>query len=320
MLEKFEGINMKKAMVTGADGFIGHHLVMNLLENNIETYAVTYPGRDQIYQSELKNPLLHLVSMDLNNIFDYYEQFPYDIDVMYHFAWNGVKPEMRSDLGIQMGNINLTMQCMRFAANKRIKKVIFPGSTNEYLYYGKPLNKDAVPTPSDAYGSVKVALRYLCGQFAKQNDLSFIYTIIAGIYASDRRDNNVIFYTIDKLLDGEKPSLTALEQRWDYVYIDDVIQALLAVGKRGKDGGVYAVGHGDNWPLANYIKIIHKKINPELPLGIGEKPYSGGIIPTSCIDLTDITNDTGFVPRVSFEEGISKVITQIVSERRPQNE
>ncbi len=308
---------MDKVLVTGADGFIGKNLVFSLLENKKEVYAIVYPGHN-IYEG-FSNEKLHVKPMDLNQVMNHVREFPDDIEILYHFAWMGVKPELRNNLDVQMVNVNMTLDCMKLAIAIGIKKIVFPGSTNEYLYFGKPLNKEAVPSPNNAYGAAKIALRYLCSDYAVRNDIEFVYTIIAGIYAADRRDNNVIFYTIDKLLHKEKPSLTKLEQLWDYVYIDDVIDALIAVGERGKGGGVYAIGHGDNWPLSNYIKIIHEKIDSSIPLGIGEIPYSSDILPSSCIDLTDIEHDTGFCPRVNFEDGITRVIAKIKKDMESEN-
>lgn len=48
-----------------------------------------------------------------------------------------------------------------------------------------------------------------------------------------------------------------------------------------------------------------------MPLGIGEIPYANDKLPYSCIDLTDIENDTGFKPQVDFKEGITRVINKI---------
>ena len=207
---------MKKILITGADGFIGKHLVNALLKEGKEIYAIVYP-RHNIYE-DYENEKLHVKCVDLNQIMNHIREFPDDIDVLYHFAWMGVKPELRDDIDVQIKNVNMTLDVMKFATAIGIKKLVFPGSTNEYLYYGKPINKDAVPSPNNAYGATKIALRYLCSDYAIKNNIDFVYTIIAGIYAADRRDNNVIFYTIDKLLHKEKPSLTKLEQLWDYVY------------------------------------------------------------------------------------------------------
>lgn len=303
---------MDRVLITGADGFIGRNLVKQMLKCGKEVFAIVYPGNN-VY-ADIKDDNLHVKSMDLNQVMFHVREFPDNIDVMYHFAWMGVRPELRNDLDVQMMNLNMTIDCMKLAIAIGIKKFVFPGSTNEYLYYGKPLNKDAVPSPNNAYGAAKIALRYLCSDYARRNDIEFIYTIIAGIYAADRKDNNVIYYTINKLLHNEKPLLTKLEQLWDYIYIDDVIEALIAMGEKGKGGAVYAVGHGDNWPLLNYIEIIHKKIDPSLPLGIGEIPYSGDVLPSSCIDLTEIKNDLGFSPKISFENGITHVINRIKEE------
>ena len=305
---------MDRVLITGAGGFIGHSLVSKLLLEGKEVYGIVYPGHN-IYENYGNDEKLHIKCMDLNQVMNHVKDFPKgEIDTLYHFAWVGVKPEFRNNIDVQMLNINMTLECMKLADAIGIKKIVFPGSTNEYLYYGKPLNKDAIPSPNNAYGAVKIALRYLCSDYATRNGVEFVYAIIAGIYAADRRDNNVIFYTIDKLLRKEKPSLTKCEQLWDYVYIDDVMEALYLIGEKGKDGAVYGVGHGDNWELSNYIRIIHQKIDPSLPLGIGEIPYQtyqNNKLPCSCIDLTDIEKDTGFKPQVNFEDGISRVIEKI---------
>ncbi len=300
---------MLKVIVTGADGFLGRKITEKLLETGVIVYALVYPGNNP-YEKCYEKRLI-VKQLDVNQIMEHLDEYSGDIDLMYHFAWAGVKPEMRNNLDVQMVNIHMALECLKFASQKGIKRVIMPGSTNEYLYYGRPINGNAVPSPSNAYGAVKVAAKYLCADYARQNGIEFIYAICTGIYSADRKDNNVIYYTIDKLLHNEKPSLTKLEQLWDYVYVDDVVDALIAIGERGVAGKTYAIGHGDNWELNNYIRIIHEMIDSNLPLGIGEIPYNSDVMPSSCIDLTDLKQDTGFVPRVDFEDGISRVIERV---------
>lgn len=228
-----------------------------------------------------------------------------------HLAWDGVSPESRNSVELQVKNIALCIQAVRLAAGLKAQRFILPGSTMEYAYCGREINEKVCPSPQNAYGAAKISARYLCESLCDELDLSYIYAVITGIYAADRMDNNVICYTITELLHGRKPSLTALEQRWDYVYIDDVARAFYLMATKGKPGAFYGVGHGDNWPLANYIYQIRDIIDPSLPLGIGDVPYKNNLLPSSCVDMTSLKKDTGFVPQVPFEAGIRTVIERI---------
>ncbi len=86
-------------------------------------------------------------------------------------------------------NINLCIDAMRFASSLQVDKFILPGSTSEYLYYGKLINENAIPSPQNAYGSVKVALRYLARTVCKTMQYKiYIYVVITrNIYAADRK-------------------------------------------------------------------------------------------------------------------------------------
>ncbi len=305
---------MKKVIITGADGFIGRHLVEYLLEKGIEVWAIVHPEspKRDIFISRENVCTVCATIPELSN---YIERFPYDADAFYHFAWQGVDADSRDDFSLQIENIKYSLESIKFASEIRAKRIIIPGSTSEYLYCGGLINGTTLPTPQNAYGSIKVALRYLAFAYAKQLGIDMIYTVITGIYAADRKDNNVIYYTIEKLLEGEKPSLTKLEQLWDYIYIDDVVEALFLVAEKGKNGKIYAIGKGDNRPLRDYIESIRDCINPKLPLGIGEIAYSNERMPSSCIDLTEIQRDVGFIPKVDFLEGIRKVIFAMKEEK-----
>lgn len=212
-----------------------------------------------------------------------------------------------------MENIGLTLKCIDFASKLKIKKIVIPGSTSEYLYFGKKINESSAPSAYNAYGSVKIAVRFLAEQMARDVNVPMIYVVLSSIYSADRQDDNVIYYTIRNLLAGVKPSLTNLEQLWDYIYIDDLIRALCLIGEKGKSRRLYTIGSGDNQPLSRYIYMIRDLINPKLPLGIGDLPYPDPRrLPSSCVDLTALQEDTGFVPLVPFSQGIQKVIAQIM--------
>lgn len=301
---------METVVITGGDGFIGSHLVRYFAEHGMQVYAVTVP--DSPVVGRIQNiPHVIVLQRDLNETGVLLNELPQTPVAFLHLAWSGVSPENRNSVDLQIGNIKLCLQAARLAAQLKAKRFILPGSTMEYAYCGQEINERACPSPQNAYGAVKISARYLCEALCEELKLPYIYVVITGIYAADRRDNNVIYYTISELLQGRKPSLTALKQRWDYVYIDDVVRAFYLIATQGKGGAFYSIGHGDNWPLSSYIRQIRDVIDPSLPLGIGEIPYKDVRLPSSCVDMTSLKEDTGFLPQVPFEVGIKKVIERI---------
>ena len=196
-----------------------------------------------------------------------------------------------------------------FAITNHIRRVLFPGSASEYACGHGIVDGKQVPAPSDIYSAAKVANRYVCQVYARQRNVETLWTAITSIYGPGRNDNNLITYAIKSLLFAEKPSFTGLEQVWDYIYIDDLVSALAAVGERGKADKIYPIGSGVSMKMSAYIEIIRDLIDPDLPVGIGDLPYKNKVIDNQIMDIRDLTDDTGFVPKVSFEDGIRQTIT-----------
>ena len=145
-------------------------------------------------------------------------------------------------------------------------------------------------------------------QESRQTGISLIWTLITSIYGPGRDDNNLLSYAIKTLLKGEKPSFTRLEQQWDYLYIDDLMGALFALGNKGVGGKVYPIGSGEHRQMREYVEIIRRLINPNAELGIGDLPYKTAQIDNQIMDISELIRDTSFSRRYSFEQGIQKTI------------
>lgn len=300
----------KDIVVTGASGFVGSHLAKYLSNRGYKVYAITDPKSTTI--NTIKGyPGIELIPFGLNDYEQIRRYVPRGALALFHFAWAGVAPEYRKSVDIQITNVGISLDAVRLAKELDVKKFIFPGSTFEYSYSGRIINRDTPPTPQDAYGVAKISAKYFTELLCKEWNIQYIYVVISGIYSADRLDNNVITYCIKKLLNRERPSLTKLEQLWDYINISDVVQGLELIIDKGRDKAFYVLGHGDNWPLANYIYSIRDIIDPNLPLGIGDIPYESERIPMSCVDLSELKNDTGFEPKISFQDGIVEMIESI---------
>lgn len=301
---------MNSVVITGADGFIGSHLVRVFAAQDVKVYAIIMensPLRQRI--EGIENTII--VEGNLLQWQDMIESLPELPDAFFHLAWAGVTPDSRNSVSIQLPNITLCLNAARLAHEIGAQRFVIPGSTSEYAECGQLINETARPSPQNAYGAAKISVRYLCASLCEELELPFIYVVITGIYSADRIDNNIIYYAISNLLDKKRPSFTKLEQLWDYVHIDDVTLALSLIAGKGKANAFYVIGHGDNWPLSNYIYQIRDIIAPNAELGIGDIPYKNDKMPSSCVDLTTLREDTGFEPRIPFEVGIQQVISKV---------
>ena len=306
---------MKHIVITGADGFIGSHLVKRFAMQGFAVTAIVMidsPIRHRIEGIENVN----IVEGELVQWESLAESMPQSPEAFFHLAWAGVSPEGRNSLTVQFPNIEMSLNAVRLASRIHAQRFILPGSTTEYTDCGQLINESACPSPQNAYGAAKISARYLCSALCEELGVSYIYVVITGIYSADRVDNNVIYYAISNLLDGKRPVFTKLEQQWDYVHIDDVLTARILIAQKGKANAFYVIGHGDNWSLSNYIYQIRDAIDPSLSLGIGEIPYKNNKMPSSCVDLTSLHEDTGFVPQVPFSEGILGVIAKVKESKK----
>ena len=232
---------MNHIVITGADGFIGSHLVKAFVSQGDAVTALIMENSPIRHRIEgIHN--VTIVEGDLANWESLAEKLPCAPTAFFHLAWAGVSPEGRNSISIQMPNIELCLNAARLAHKVGAQRFILPGSTTEYPYCDGPINEKAIPCPLNAYGAAKVSARFLCQSLCEELGLPYIYMVITGVYSADRVDNNVIYYTISSLLEGKRPAFTKLEQLWDYVHIDDVMQAMTLIAQKGKAGAFYVIG------------------------------------------------------------------------------
>ena len=297
---------MKNILITGGTGFIGQALVKKLLiQNNNITMIVL---ENELYKVP-KNNKVKTIICSLDEIDKYYDILSKEkYDIIYHLAWSCVSTEYKNNYSIQFKNVDYAYKIMELSSILKCKKVIATGSVSEYSYVDQPVNGKQRPCPADIYGAAKVAVNILCDIYAKQHDISFNWVLIPSVYGPGRDDNNIITYVIKSILNKKYAKLTKLEQMWDYIYISDLADALVLIGDKGAINKTYVVGSGQSRQLKDYIYIIRDKIDPLAKIGIGELPYKTDRVDNSIVDISELINDTGYKPQISFEVGIMETI------------
>lgn len=298
---------MEKVLVIGADGYIGNRLTEHLILSGKS--VITMVPTNQYDRFSASFPQIPCKDFDFLTLLDLnYDNFLSNVDTIYQLAWAGVNAQERNNIDVQSQNFFYNIQVVKLAQKYNIRRIIMPGSAAEFSCSGNTIDGTGASAPSDLYSATKTAVRDFCTVLCNQLSIELLWPVITSIYGPGRDDNNLISYVIKSLLKGIKPSCTKLEQKWDYIYINDLINALYLIGEFGKGGKIYPVGSGEHRPLYEYVNIIHQAIDPTLPIGVGEIPYKSNTIDNQIIDITNLKKDTGFIPLYTFEKGIKFVI------------
>lgn len=297
---------MKKIVVTGATSMLGVATIEECLRNDIEVVAIVHRNSKNFYRLP-QSPALKIIEANLDELANCEPDFN-DADVFYHFGWAATTHKGRLNVDVQEKNIRYTLDAVYLAQKCGCRKFIFAGSQAEYGLSDKPLNSETPIKPFTAYGVSKFAAGKLSEMLCASLGLNFIWTRILSVYGKNDGANTLISYVIDCYKNNRQPVLTPCEQIWDYLHADDAGRAFRLLGQCATSG-VYVVGSGNGSPLKSYLEIIYRLMKPNVPLTFGGKPYSENQVMYLQADISDLQRDTGFKPQISFEEGISRILT-----------
>ena len=201
------------------------------------------------------------------------------------------------------------MEMMDYAVKIGADRFLGMGTVAEYAFSENTIEANGSrQTPNDMYGAAKTSAHYMLEAYARILDIPFNWVVLPSTFGEGRRDDNIITYTITSLLRGERPQYGMLMQMWDFLYVGEVARALKLIGEKGISGKTYGIGSGVYRQLKDYIMKIRDIIDPQLELGIGDIPSLSDKAFSSCVNIYELVKDTGFEPKVSFEEGISRTI------------
>ena len=297
-----------RIVITGATGAVGTALIAEGIRQNVEMLVICRKASKRRQQIP-DHPLVKVLELNMEEYETYQPpegETPYD--VFYHFAWGGTTGDGRNDCEIQEKNIRYALDAAALAKRFGCSAFVGAGSQAEYGRVEGNLNSQTPAFPENGYGMAKLCAGQMTRLYCRQVGMRHVWTRILSIYGPGDGAGSMVMSAIHRLLAGETPAFTKGEQQWDYLYSGDAAKALLLLGEKGHDGGVYCLGSGKARPLADYIGMIRDAIDPRLSVALGAVPYAPGQVMYLCADIAKLKEDTGFVPEVSFEEGIKKTI------------
>lgn len=292
---------MKKAIVTGANGFIGKTLVRALLKNEYEVVAL-----DIRFDEELEsNSAVTCVNVLGKEVAALKESIPVaEYDCFFHLAWAGTSGPARADYTVQLNNVKLACDYILLCKEVGCKRVVYASSINEMETYEYLQSDDIQPAGGYIYGTGKMAAHLMGETVAYMNGVEFVPVIITNIYGVGEKSARMIYTSINKLVHKEHCSFTAGYQTYDFIYITDAINSIIAVAEKGKAFNRYYIGSGEPKPLREFLIEMKNIVDPEAEIGLGDIPFKGVDISYSQFDLKKVEKDTGYKNQIPFAEGI----------------
>ena len=298
---------MKNAIITGCTGAVGVSIIQELILNDWCVIAVCRENSARI-GSIPQSEKVRIVECDLDKM----EKLPALVgekcDVFYHLAWDGTYGADRTDCFRQNKNVEYTLQAVHAAKELGCEVFIGAGSQSECGHIDGVLRPDIVCNPDNPYGAAKLSACHMSRVLCNQLGIRHNWCRILSLYGAYDGAYTMVRSIITKLLNGERPVCTAGDQIWDYIYSKDAARAFRLVAEKGKKDAVYCFGSGQTRTLRQYIEVIRDTIDPSLEIGFGELPYYPNQVMHLEADISNLTEDTGFVPQYTFEEGIKETI------------
>lgn len=291
---------MKTAIVTGATGFIGGQFVKYLLTQNYQVYAIVR-NPDKM---KFDHPKLKVIQADFSEYKNLYQHIE-SADYFYHFAWNGAYGQDTTDYKIQLDNVYFTCEALYQAIKMNCKKFILAGTVAELEILEHIENNVCRPRGTCIYAAAKLNAEMMCKTIAIANNIEFNCGLFANIVGPGDCSQRSTNFILNKFLNGEAPKLVEGVAKNDWLYIDDAVRLINAMGEQGKNMKTYYIGHTNLWSLKEIITKARDIVAPEVKLKFGELPDSF-ITNYKYISTTELYEDTGVKAEYPFDVAMKK--------------
>jgi len=301
----------KKALVTGAAGFIGSHLSERLLADGWQVTGIDC--FTDYYARSVKERNLTGVRVDPR--FDFVETdlatadlgpLVADRDVIFHQAGQaGVRASWGADFEIYtQNNVLATQRLLEATKGSALHRFVYASSSSIYGdTRALPVREDTLPQPVSPYGVTKLAAEHLCQLYHTNFGVPTVSLRYFTVYGPRQRPDMAFHKFIRAMLRDEPfPLYGDGEQTRDFTFISDAVEAnLLAVD--GPPGCVFNVGGGSRVTVNQVIAILEGLVGR--PAKRKRQGKQAGDVRHTWADTSAAREDLGFVPQVKLHDGLA---------------
>ena len=257
-----------KIVVTGANGFIGRHIIPRLIDKNIDVIAVV---RD-LNKSKDLNQLCKVVEHEIGVEDELLYSKLNNPDVLLHLAWGGL-PDYKS---LQHINTELPKHYNFIfkMVESGIKSVSVVGTCFEYGMLSGPLSENMETKPGNAYGYAKDALRKQLQFLQKESDFMFTWMRLFYMYGDDQPMNTLYSQFRQAVKNNDSVfDMSGGEQLRDYLPIDEVVNKITKLILTRGNIGVVNVCSGEPISIRSLVEKWRIELESGISLNFGHYPY-----------------------------------------------
>lgn len=298
------------AVVTGGAGFIGSHMVDNLLAHGYRVRAVDnlVCGRESNIAHLSGNPDFFFEKEDIRNLRPGHKLFE-DARCVIHFAGIGdIVPSIEQPMEYMSANVQGTVHVLECARRAGVKRLVYAASSSCYGLAATPTREDHPIAPQYPYALSKYMGEQACFHWHKVYGLPVNSIRIFNAYGTRVRTTGAygaVFGVFFKQKLARKPYTVVGDgtQRRDFLYVTDVAEAFRLAAEADKSGEVWNLGAGNPQSVNRLVELLG-----------GEKihiPKRPGEPDCTWADIRKITHDLEWKQQVSFEEGVALMMKEI---------
>lgn len=298
-------------LILGAAGFIGTNLAIRLAKNSADT--VTVVDNNRTYFSTLdklciKNINIVESQFDLTTDFD---SLLSNQDIVYHLASTTVPTTSNQHIPVELtANVVVTAKLLDACVRNNVGKVVFISSGG--TVYGKedncPLKEHTPTNPISAYGVQKVTIEKLLYLYQYMYGLDYRIIRLANPYGPYQRPNGILgavtTFTYKALKSEPITVFGDGSVVRDFIYIDDVINAMENIVNGDNKHRTFNLGCGYGTSISELLKCVERALN--MSINVEYKPARKVDVPVNYLDISRYEKAYGKLNPISLEEGICR--------------
>jgi UDP-glucose 4-epimerase len=298
------------AVVTGGAGFIGSHMVDNLLANGYCVRAVDnlVGGRESNIAHLKSNPDFSFERADIRELNPGHAMFA-GASQVFHFAGIGdIVPSIERPAEYMSVNVQGTVHVLECARHARVQRLVYAASSSCYGLAATPTREDHPIAPQYPYALSKYMGEQACFHWHRVYSLPVNSIRIFNAYGTRVRTTGAygaVFGVFFKQKLSGKPFTVVGDgtQTRDFLYVTDVAEAFRLAAETAKIGEIWNLGAGNPQPV-NYLVELLGGEKVHIPKRPGEPDCTWA-------DISKITRDLGWKPRISFKDGVARMVKEI---------